>query len=366
MSHATISAAFPSSTRYPEIGCYLLPGHTRSPVDLLDQVRHAERLGLGSAWISERVDVKEMGVLVGAAAAVTRNICICAGVTNVNTRHPIITASLASTAHRLSQGRFALGVGRGVGVSMATWGVPVASNAMLREFVDLMRRLWRGERVMGHEGLLGNYPYLHMADWLNEDIPLLLGAYGPKSLELAGALFDGAILPTFFSDAAVTKSVEHVRRGAEKAGRDPDTVKVWTMVATVCDPNEERRLRSIVARMATYLQAPDLAELLVEINGWNPDVLTAFRAAPIVANMRGGIDSVATLDELREIETLIPSDWFPAAVGDAATCAQRWIDQFKAGANGMIIHAATPSQFERILPEYDRLRSSANHPSNTD
>ena len=39
---------------------------------------------------------------------------------------------------------------------------------------------------------------------------------------------------------------------------------------------------------------------------------------------RSSIDSTASLDQLREIEPLIPKDWFPAAVGDAATCAQRW------------------------------------------
>ena len=341
---------------YPELGFYALPGHTRSPGDLLDQVRHAERLGIGSAWISERVDVKEMGVLVGAAGAVTKEIFICAGATNVNTRHPIITASMATTASRLSNGRFALGVGRGIGVCMGCWGVPVATNQMLRDFVGMMRKLWKGEKVLGYDGPLGCFPYLHMADWLDEDIPLMLGAYGPKSLELAGSLFDGVFLPTFYSDAAVTKSVAHVRRGAEMAGRDPESVKVWTMVATVCDPDEERRLRSIVGRMATYLQAPDLAELLVNINGWDMAILEKFRASPVVANMQGGIDSVATLDQLREIETLIPAEWFPAAVGDAATCAQRWADQFKAGADGVIIHASTPAQFETILPAYGKLR----------
>ena len=216
---------------------------------------------------------------------------------------------------------------------------------MLRDFVGMMRKLWKGEKVMGYDGPLaspGSFPYLHMADWLDEDIPLMLGAYGPKSLELAGSLF-----------------------GAEMAGRDPASVKVWTMVATVCDPDEERRLRSIVGRMATYLQAPDLAELLVNINGWEMSMLEKFRAAPVVANMTGGIDSVATLDQLREIETLIPKEWFPAAVGDAATCAQRWADQFKAGADGVIIHASTPTQFERILPAYEAIRDAKRFASRT-
>ena len=81
--------------RFPELGIYLLPGHSDRPADLLDEVRAAEALGLGSAWISERFDVKEVGALAGAAAAVTKEIWIGSGVTNIDTRHPLLLASLA-------------------------------------------------------------------------------------------------------------------------------------------------------------------------------------------------------------------------------------------------------------------------------
>lgn len=346
---------------FPELGFYALPGHTHTPADLLTEVREAECLGIGSAWISERVDVKEIGVLAGAAAAVTQNIFICSAATNINTRHPIITASLATTASRLSGGRFALGVARGIGVRAGLWGLEPVTNAQLRDFAELMRQLWRGERVIGHDGAMGSYPYLHMADWINDadKIPLMMGAYGEKTLEFAGGVFDGVFLSTFFSDAAVTRAVAAVRRGAEKAGRDPAAVKVWAVVATACEPDEETWLRAIVARMATYLQAPDLAQLLIDINGWDSTVLEKFRANETVACMRGGIDSTATLDQLREIEPLIPKEWFPAAVGNAATCAQRWQDQFNAGADGVIIHAATPQQFSPVLEAYAKIRDHA-------
>lgn len=347
-------------SKFPELGFYTLPGHTRTPADLIDEVRQAEAMGIGSAWISERVDVKEVSVLAGAAAAVTQDIYICSGATNINTRHPVITASMATTASRLSHGRFALGVARGIGVRTGLWGLAPVSNAHLREFVDMMKSLWRGERVMGYDGPLGNYPYLHMADWIDDadKIPLLFGAWGEKSLEFAGGIFDGVYLSTFFSDTAVAKAVAAVRRGAEKAGRDPASVKVWSVVATACEPDEETYLRAIIARMATYLQAPDLAQLLIDINGWNAAPLEKFRANETVASMRGGIDSSATLDQLREIAPLIPPEWLPAAIGSAEACAQRWQDQFKAGADGVIIHAATPRQFAPVLKAYEKIRDA--------
>ena len=83
-------------------------------------------------------------------------------------------------------------------------------------------------------------------------------------------------------------------------------IEITSVCATAVDPSPEDRLRKLVARMATYMQAPNYAEFLVELNGWDREVLEAFRAAPVVQNMPGGIDSVATLEQLEEISELIP------------------------------------------------------------
>ncbi len=347
------------TVRFPELGFYMLPGHTRTPADLIDEVRDAEALGVGSAWISERFDVKEAAVCVGAAAAASRNLVIGTAATNINLRHPMDTAALATTAARMTGGRFALGVARGVGIRYDLWGIPKVSNAHLRDFADMMRKLWRGERVMGYDGPLGKYPYLHMTDWLDEDIPLMFVGFGPRSLAFAGEVFDGVILHTFLSDEALARAVRLVREGAERAGRDPASVKVWSVLATACEPDEETRLRYLVARMATYLQAPGYGELLLAINGWDERQLEAFRKAPVVAGMAGGIDSVATLEQLAEIERLIPAEWLPAAVGSAAQCAARFQDQFNAGADGIVLHASRPREFAPVLEAWDAVRDHA-------
>jgi probable F420-dependent oxidoreductase len=345
--------------RFPELGIYLLPGHSDRPADLLDEVRAAEALGLGSAWISERFDVKEIGALSGAAVAVTREIWIGTGVTNVDTRHPLVLASLATTLSRLSGGRFALGVGRGIGVRSAMMGLAPVSNRQLADFAALMRRLWNGERVVGHDSSLGKFPYLHQAGWMHESIPLLMTAFGERSLAFAGSVFDGVILHPFLSDEAVARAVGLVRRGAEEAGRDPAAVKVWCVLAVACDASEERLLKLITARMATYLQAPGYGELLFAINRWDPADLARFRASEVVKSMPGGIDSVATPEQLRRIRELIPDEWLPAAVGSPAQCARRIEDQFAAGADGVILHASLPHEAAAALEAYAALRPAS-------
>lgn len=108
--------------------------------------------------------------------------------------------------------------------------------------------------------------------------------------------------------------------------------------------------------MATYMQAPGYVEMLIELNEWDPEVLTAFRVNELVNSIAGGIDSVATLEQLDKISELIPKEWLPAAAGNAETCAQAWQNQFDNGADGLVIHGSTPSEFAPVLEAYSALR----------
>ena len=101
---------------------------------------------------------------------------------------------------------------------------------------------------MGHDGPAGQYPYLHLASWFDERIPILVCAFGRKSLGFMGGVFDGVILHTFMSDEAVSRAVGLVRKGAEEAGRDPQDVKIWTVLATGSDLDEEKEIRILARR----------------------------------------------------------------------------------------------------------------------
>src|SRR5690606_18258689 len=121
------------------------------------------------------------------------------------------------------------------------------TTAQMEDFAGLMRRLWHGEVIFGHDGPAGRYPLLHLDASFAEDIPLLLTAFGPNSLALGGRAFDAVVLHTFFTDETVVRCVETVTRAAEEAGRDPDAVTVWSCFATVGDHLPEPvRLRKTV------------------------------------------------------------------------------------------------------------------------
>jgi alkanesulfonate monooxygenase SsuD/methylene tetrahydromethanopterin reductase-like flavin-dependent oxidoreductase (luciferase family) len=195
-----------------------------------------------------------------------------------------------------------------------------------------------------------------MPAYLDEDVPLLYVGFGPKSLEHAGTIYDGTHLHTFMSDQALSDAVAAVRRGEATAGREAGVVKNWSVLATACDVSEEVYLKYIVARLGTYLQIPGYGDMLVKINGWDSEVLKSFRTHEAVKSIGGLIDSVATTQQIAEVAKLIPEEWRPAAVGNAKECARRWVDQFDAGADGVIIHASTPDEIEPVLAEYEKIR----------
>jgi 5,10-methylenetetrahydromethanopterin reductase len=345
-----------SGAALPEIGCYGLAGHTSSPRDLLDEVRLAERLGIGSVFLSERFNVKDAAALAGAAVAVSERIGVATAATNHNTRHPLVTATMATTLHRLSGGRYALGLGRGFDLLFDVMGVPRVTSAQLEDVVGIYRRLWHGEAVAGHDGPAGSYPYLSQDPAFDEDVPVLMVAIGDATLRLAGRVADGVVLHTFLGDEALARSVATVRRAAADAGRDPAAVRVWAVLATVEESiGEEQRLRKLVGRLATYLQG--YGDVLVRANGWDPEVLARFRADPLVSGYPGAFDAIGTTEDLTAVARLLPDEWLAAAAtGSAAACAARVRDQFDAGADGVILHGATPAELAPVVEAWRAVR----------
>jgi probable F420-dependent oxidoreductase len=334
-----------------ELAFYTLAGQPDSSRDLVREVVDGEAMGFGTAFISERYNKKEAAVLSGAAGAVSERMTIATAATNHNTRHPLVTAGYARTMQSLTGGRFVLGLGRGIPMMQDAYGIGRITTAQMEDFVDLMRRLFRGEVIMGHDGPAGSWPVLHLDATLDEHLPMGIVAFGQNTLELAGRCFDEVVLHTFFTDETTARCVQTVKRAAEQAGRDPASVKVWSCFATIGDHiPEDKRLMKLVGRLSTYLQG--YGELLVRTNGWDLEVLKEILADPIVSGVRG-LDVVGTTEQLEHVATLIPDEWLaPAATGSPARCVAAVRNQLDLGCDGVILHGATPGELAPIVAEY--------------
>jgi probable F420-dependent oxidoreductase len=334
-----------------ELGFYALAGQARSTRDMLAELADGERLGFGTAFLSERYNKKEAGVLAGAAGAATQRIRITTAATNHNSRHLMVTAGFARTMQSLTGGRFTLGLGRGIAPLQDAYGLPRITTAQLEDVAGLLRRLFRGEAVFGHDGPAGRYPVLHLDSGLDEHLPLGLVAFGPDTLALGGRCFDEVVLHTYFTDETTERCVRTVKAAAEGAGRDPASVRVWACLATIGDhlPYETRLLKS-VGRLGTYLQG--YGHLLARTNGWDPGIVDRFLGDPVVASV-AGLDIVGTVGQLEHAATLIPPEWLAAAAtGSPERCAAAVRHQLALGCDGVILHGCSPAELEPVMEAY--------------
>jgi 5,10-methylenetetrahydromethanopterin reductase len=79
------------------LGIYTLPGRISDPHRILDEVPLAESLGIGSIRPAERYDFKNVEVLFGAAAAISKDIKSATGLMNYPTHHPMELCSFGAT-----------------------------------------------------------------------------------------------------------------------------------------------------------------------------------------------------------------------------------------------------------------------------
>lgn len=341
-----------------ELGYYAVTHHPADARVLFPEATAAERLGLGSCHISERFTVKEAGSLAGGVAGRAPSLGIASAAINHHTRHPMITATLGSTLHQMTEGRYAMAFGRGAAQHWKAIGLPVVTEAALRDFLGLLRRVWRDGYALDHDGPAGSWPVVHNQSGLGEGPPLGLVAVGPRTMELAGETCDFVIMHTFFGEQATRSSIEAVRRGAERAGRDPDAIRIWSCLATVPDGlSEDDRVRRGVGRLVTYLQA--YGDVLVAVNGWDPAAWERLRTAQVYvdAAAAGAIDASADAETLHRIAELVPDEWLAASAhGTSAQAAATIVRELELGCHSVILHGAEPDELAPIVEAYRTVR----------
>jgi probable F420-dependent oxidoreductase len=338
---------------FEKFGTYILPGRVSDPVRGLSEAVDAERIGLGAVWISERYATKEPAVLSGAVSQLTRRVAIC-GTMYVTVRNPVVTASVCNLMQALSGDRFRLLLARGVAWHLATIGSPPITFARLADFISLMQRLWNGETV-SYEGILGSFPAMQLTDrYVGSPPPIVLTAIGPKALEFAGEHCDGVLLHPFISADGVRKSAQLVRDAAERAGRDPRSVRIYHNIIVAPDLPHDEEEAVVGGRAITYFQVPGYGEMITAINGWDPSPLLKMRAHPQIAALGGKLaDQAFTRIQLVEVSRTLPRFWYEqgAAIGSAAQCAATLCDFLEAGADEIVLHGSAPKQMGPLAAE---------------
>jgi 5,10-methylenetetrahydromethanopterin reductase len=146
-------------------------------------------------------------------------------VTNPFTRHASVLASAIQTVEEMAPGRVRFVIGTGY-TSASTIGRAPGTLAEMRECIKAVKGLLAGGSVTfgATSGRLGYAS--------GRRIPVLMAASGPKAIEVAGEVADGALLLVGFNRGIVETALGHLERGARRAGRRLEDLEIVWAVRT--------------------------------------------------------------------------------------------------------------------------------------
>jgi 5,10-methylenetetrahydromethanopterin reductase len=284
----------------------------QAPRQTLRVAQAADVAGIDAIWVSEDPEGWDAFAVLSAIAAVTEGASLGTSVTSPYPRHPNLLAASVATLDRISGGRAVLGLGRG----QAEWhrdalgidtGDPLTA---LAETVALLRQWWKPP----HRASSSDEGHFRVRDWervihpRRVQVPVYLAAAGPRALDLAGAICDGAVFNEQTSDDFLRHAIQRVRAAAMAAGRDPAELAFVLRTTTV-----------VADSAATERKAIDRGKNLLALVATLPGMDQSVQAE--------GFDVSALLGEVRVTmrtrETLTAGGGFPALRRDGDLAAAR-------------------------------------------
>lgn len=228
--------------RYANLGPYTEPGPA------IDIAQAAEEAGFESIWTIEHVVVPDSYESVypyGAngkmtdnnamsipdplvwltfVAGVTTRIKLATGVLILPQRNPVVLAKTLASIDHLSGGRMLLGIGVGwLAEEFAALGVPFADRGpRADDYVAAMRALWCSEGPASYHGDFVNFDNIWCRPQPAGNIPVIVGGQTKLAARRAGRLGDGY----FPARSQPWELIDEMRRAAEAAGRDPNSIEI--------------------------------------------------------------------------------------------------------------------------------------------
>lgn len=203
---------------------------------LREQVVTAERLGYSRIYLVDgQLLWRDIYVYMTQVLAATERIPVASAVTNPFTRHFTVTANAHATLAELHPGRVVLGLGRGDN-AVRTLGLEPVSTSSLADVVSWLRGLMAG-RAIGYNGR-----QIRIVWEPKQPVPIMMAATGPRNLRLAGSLADIVIIQVGANPDACGWAIDHIRSGAQAAGRSMADIEVVVHCAIhISDNLEEAR-----------------------------------------------------------------------------------------------------------------------------
>jgi 5,10-methylenetetrahydromethanopterin reductase len=228
--------------------------------DSIEMIKAADELGYYACYSVDETWHKDLWCLFAAAADKTHNIRFGPNVTHVFLREPTLICQQLATLDELSNGRAEAVVSTGNFSMMEQYHIDWAHKrplSRLREAMHVMRTFLDDGKI-DFEGDFFHYTGLFTAARpVQERIPLKMGGMkGPKSFEAAGEIADGLHHALSYSRGAYDYVVDHVKIGAERAGRNWEDLDLGAWIVSVV--SEDSAAAKAAARILVAFYIPSM------------------------------------------------------------------------------------------------------------
>ncbi len=217
----------------------------------VELAQRAEALDFDQFWVSNDLFLRSAGVILTATAMNTKRISIGTCILNPYTMNAAEVAMLAATLDELSDGRFLLGISAGAAEFLGWVGIrhgrPLTAT---RESVAAIRRLL-GNRSAEYSGEFlswGSEAYMRFP--VERQVPIYVGGMGPRMLELAGEIGDGA-LPLLFPPERYYAARRHVEEGQDSS-ENPKADYDFATCIWVSASQDRTQARRVLAQKVAY------------------------------------------------------------------------------------------------------------------
>jgi len=223
--------------------------------ETIELAKWAEAEGYDDLWFADSSGVDAL--TTAAAVALNTERCrIGTAIIPVYSRTPAVLASTAHVLHKLSKGRFILGLGSSSQTMMENWHGQKFEKPLSRvkETTQLIKSMLAGEKSNFDGQTVSSHGYrqLPLAPGAQ---PVYMAALRSKMLEAAAEFSDGVILNLFPKDA-LPKMMEHIRIGAERAGKKLEDVEVVCRHQVIVTDDKEAARNMIRSGFAPYYATP--------------------------------------------------------------------------------------------------------------
>lgn len=280
--------------------------------DTIKRIKWAEANGISDAWFSDS-GAPDSLTQIAAIAHHTTNIRIGVAVTPVYTRSPSVLAASANVIGQVLPGRFVMGLGSSSQTIMGKFnGIPLDKPlTRVKETAQLVRTMLKGEKTSFNGVTLSSNGYRQAP--LENPPPIYLAALRENMIEMAAEVGDGVIF-NLWPKGALPKMMDHVRIGAERAGKNPEDIEIVNRAMVLCTDDKAYGRSLFRAAFAPYFATPVYNKFLAWAGYTDAANTISEGWAAKDREKTGGaltdelIDEIAIIGTQEEIQARIQSD----------------------------------------------------------